>query len=160
MLGYYLFMEPIKILLYNGWIGKYVVGLKKFVDRQMVDKFLSKNFRRHSTSSTKHFVEKYFVEKFSSTKHFVDTALRRHSVSSTCHFIDRIRGFGCRMCVWVWGEDVEWGCESVVYSTPALISTPSMHKDSLTFFLVVKQTKQTMRYIWTFVQTVREMRRR
>jgi len=31
--------------------GKYVVGLKKIVERQMVDKFLSKNFRRHSTSS-------------------------------------------------------------------------------------------------------------
>ena len=68
--------------------GKYVVGLKKFVERQMVDKFLSKNFRRHSTSSTKHFVEKYFVEKFSSTKHFVDTALRRHNISSTQHFVD------------------------------------------------------------------------
>ncbi len=63
--------------------GKYVVGLKKFVERQMVEKFLSKNFRRHSTSSTKHFVEKYFVDKTfrrhgtSSTQHFVDTALRR-----------------------------------------------------------------------------------
>ncbi len=31
--------------------GKYVVGLKKFVERQMVDKFLSKNFRRQITSS-------------------------------------------------------------------------------------------------------------
>jgi hypothetical protein len=50
--------------LTDGYIflkGKYVVGLKKFVDRQMVDKFLSKNFRRHSTSSTRYFVEKYFV---------------------------------------------------------------------------------------------------
>jgi hypothetical protein len=36
--------------------GKYVVRLKKFVERQMVDKFLSKNFRRHSTSSTDHLI--------------------------------------------------------------------------------------------------------
>jgi hypothetical protein len=95
----------------------------------MVDKFLSKNFRR---------------QRASSTKHFVDTALRRHSASSTDHFIDRIRGFGCGMCGWVWGEgvcvgeDVECGCgcgcESVVYSTTALIPTASIYKDSLTFF--------------------------
>ncbi len=64
--------------------GKYVVGLKKFVERQMVEKFLSKNFRRHSTSSTKHFVEKYFVDKI-----FVDKTFRRHGISSTQHFVDR-----------------------------------------------------------------------
>ncbi len=91
---FFLIKEPaevcseIRFLLQSCSIDKYVVGLKKFVERQMVDKLLSKNFRRHSTSSTKHFVEKYFVEKFSSTKHFVDTAFRRHGTSSTRHFVD------------------------------------------------------------------------
>jgi hypothetical protein len=32
-------------------IGKYVVGLKKLVEREMADKCSSKTFRRHSTSS-------------------------------------------------------------------------------------------------------------
>ncbi len=47
---------------------------------------------------------------------------------------------GCGMRVWGErvgvGEDVECGCgcESVVYSRPALIPTPSIYKDSLTFF--------------------------
>ena len=68
--------------------GKYVVGRQNFVDRQLVDKFLSKTFCRHSTSSTQHFVDEHFVENFSSTKHFVDTALGRHSTSSTEHFVD------------------------------------------------------------------------
>jgi hypothetical protein len=38
--------------------GKYVIGLKKFVQRQMVEKFLSKNFRRHSSSSTRHLLDR------------------------------------------------------------------------------------------------------
>jgi hypothetical protein len=32
-------------------IGKYVVGRQIFVDRRLVDRLLSKNFRRHDTSS-------------------------------------------------------------------------------------------------------------
>jgi len=32
--------------------GKYVVGRQIFVDRRLVDRLLSKNFRRHDTSST------------------------------------------------------------------------------------------------------------
>ena len=51
-------------------------------------KFLSKNFCRkilcrHDTSSIGH-----FAEKFSSTRHFVDTTLCRHSSSSIRHFVD------------------------------------------------------------------------
>jgi hypothetical protein len=37
--------------------GKYVVGRQIFVDRHLVDRLLSKNFRRHDTSSTQHFVD-------------------------------------------------------------------------------------------------------
>ncbi len=63
--------------------GKYVVGRQNFVDRHLADRLLSKNFRRHDTLSTQHFVDKHFVEIFSSTrhfvdKHFVDTTLRRN----------------------------------------------------------------------------------
>jgi hypothetical protein len=68
--------------------GKYVVGRQIFVERHLVDRLLSKNFRRHDTSSTQHFVDKHFVEIFSSTQHFVDTTLRRHDTSSTRHFVD------------------------------------------------------------------------
>ncbi len=59
--------------------GKYVVGRQIFVDRHLVDRLLSKNFRRHDTSSIQHFVDKHFVEIFSSTRHFVDTTLRRQT---------------------------------------------------------------------------------
>ncbi len=74
-------------------MGKYVVGRQNFVDRQLVDKFLSKNFRRHDTLSTQQFVDKHFVENFLSTRHFVDTvvgrqAFRRQNISSTRHFVD------------------------------------------------------------------------
>jgi Arc/MetJ family transcription regulator len=73
--------------------GKYVVGRQIFVDRHLVDRLLSKYFRRHDTSSTQHFVDKHFVEIFSSTRHFVDTTFRRqtfrrHDTSSTRHFVD------------------------------------------------------------------------
>jgi hypothetical protein len=81
--------------------GKYIVGLKKFVERQMVEKFLSKNFRRHSTSS----IESEGV-----------------GVGWEC---------GIKVWVWVraWsesvgvGEDVGCGCESVVYPSRTLRST-------------------------------------
>ena len=59
--------------------GKYVVGRQIFVDRHLVDRLLSKNFRRHDTSSTQLFVDKHFVEIFSSTRHFVDTTFRRQT---------------------------------------------------------------------------------
>ncbi len=62
--------------------GKYVVGRQIFVDRYLVDRLLSTNFRRHDTSSTQHFVDKHFVEIFWSTRHFVDTTFRRHDTSS------------------------------------------------------------------------------
>jgi hypothetical protein len=60
------------------FFGNCTIGRKNFVERQLVEKFLS----------THHFVEEYFVEKFSSTKHFVDRAFRRQHISSTAHFID------------------------------------------------------------------------
>jgi hypothetical protein len=66
------------------WLkGKYVVGRQNFVDRQLVDKFLSKNFRRHDTLSTQQFVDNHFVENFLSTRHFVDTVVGRQDTSST-----------------------------------------------------------------------------
>ena len=62
---------------------------KAFRRQNLCRNILSTNFRRKASrrqyiSSTIH-----FVEKFSSTKHFVDTALRRQYISSTGHFVDR-----------------------------------------------------------------------
>ncbi len=51
------------------FVGKYVVGRQIFVDRHLVDRLLSKNFRRHDTSST----------SILSTQHFVDTTFRRQT---------------------------------------------------------------------------------
>jgi hypothetical protein len=98
--------------------GKYVVGRQNFVDRQLVDKFLSKIFCRQSTSSTQHFVEEHFVDRtlrrqiISSTEYFVDSTFRRQSISLTGHFVDSTFR---RQITWGWGcnghrAERGWGC--------------------------------------------------
>jgi hypothetical protein len=52
-----------------------ILRVQLMVNMLLVDKFLSKNFRQQSTSPTQHVVDEHFVEKFLSTKRFVNSSI-------------------------------------------------------------------------------------